>query len=139
MEWPEGIVELGFMTQEEADSTCAMLNMAMYGQVDAALLWLRTFGSYLEEKCDMKQSKADPCIFYRKDKETGELMLILSVHVDDVIVAGKSEYVEELKTKVKERFNITDLGQLKKHLGVNYEWGTDENGDFVKAEMRKKC
>ena len=49
VEWPEGIVDLGFMTQDEADSTCAMLNMAMYGQVDAALLWLRTFGSYLEE------------------------------------------------------------------------------------------
>ena len=61
------------------------------------------------------------------------------MYVDDVIVAGKSEYVEELKTKVKGRFNITDLGQLKKHLGVNYEWGTDENGDFVKAEMKKNA
>ena len=102
VEWPDGIVDLGFMTQDEADSTCAMLNMAMYGQVDAALLWLRTFGSYLEDECNMNQSKTDPCIFYMKDEKTGELKLILSVHVDDVIVAGMSEYVEELKTKVKE-------------------------------------
>ena len=59
--------------------------MPMYGQVDAALLWLRTFGSYLEDECDMKQSQADQCIFYMRDKETGELKLILYVHVDDVI------------------------------------------------------
>lgn len=77
--------------------------------------------------------------FSRKDEKTGELILILSVHVDDVIVAGKNEFLEELKIKVKERFNITDLGQLKKHLGVNYEWGTDEYGDYVKAEMRKNA
>ena len=123
VEWPEGMSELGFMTKEEEESTCAMLNMAMYGQVDAALLWLRTYGDYLESECKMKQSKVDPCIFYRKDEKTGELILILSVHVDDVIVAGMNEYVEELKIKVKERFNITDLGQLKKHLGVNNKWG----------------
>ena len=139
VEWPEGIVDLGFMTQEEADTTCAMLNKAMYGQVDAALLWLRTFGDYLETKCGMKQSKVDPCIFYKKDEKTGELLLILSIHVDDVIVAGMAEHLEDLKVKIKERFNITDLGQLKKHLGVNYEWGTDEEGDYVKAEMKKNA
>ena len=139
VEWPEGISDLGFMTEEEENSTCTMLNMAMYGQVDAALLWLRTFGDYLEKECKMKQSKADPCIFFRKDEKTGELILILSVHVDDVIVAGKKEFVEELKEKVKERFNITDLGKLKKHLGVNYEWGEDEYGNYVKAEMKKNA
>ena len=31
VEWPEGISDLGFMTEEEENSTCAMLNMAMYG------------------------------------------------------------------------------------------------------------
>ena len=45
-----------------------------------------------------------------------------------------SEHVEELKAKVKERFNITDLGQLRKHLSVNYEEVTDKYGDYV--EMR---
>ena len=139
VEWPEGIAELGFMTQEQEDTTCAMLNKAMYGQVDAALLWLRTYGDYLCSSCGMEQSKVDPCIFYKKDKKTGELLMVLSIHVDDVVVAGIKECIDELKVKVMERFNITDLGLLKKHLGVTYEWGTDENGDYVKAEMRKNA
>ena len=49
------------------------------------------------------------------------------------------EHIEELKRNVTKRFNITDLGQIKKHLGVHYEWGTDEKGDYVKAEMKKNA
>ena len=39
VEWAENIVDLRFMTLEDTDSTCAMLNMIMCGQVDIALLW----------------------------------------------------------------------------------------------------
>ena len=37
IKWPEGIVELGFLTPEERDSTCVRLERSMYGNVDAAL------------------------------------------------------------------------------------------------------
>ena len=36
---PPGLVQLGFMTQEEYDSTCIELQGGMYGNVDAALLY----------------------------------------------------------------------------------------------------
>ena len=41
--WSEGMVELGFLTQEEQDSTCIHLRRSMYGNVDAVLTWLREF------------------------------------------------------------------------------------------------
>ena len=61
---------------------------------------LRTSGSYLEEEFDKRQSRADSYIFYKKNRQTGELMLILSVHPNGVIAAGKSEYVSDLKSNV---------------------------------------
>jgi len=40
------------------------------------------------------------------------------------------------KDKVKERFNTKELGQLKKHLGIWYEWKYDQGGElYVEATM----
>ena len=52
IKWPPGMVELGFMTQEEFNTTCAELKMAMYGNVDAALLWIRTLTAFLVENVE---------------------------------------------------------------------------------------
>ena len=60
----------------------------MYGNVDAALLWLRLLAEYLVNECNLKMSKADSCISYRKD-EKWKLELVMSVHVDNLFMAGK--------------------------------------------------
>ena len=41
---------------------------------------------------------------------------------------------------LESRFNITRGGTLRKHLGVDYEWGFDneKKKHFVKATMKKK-
>ena len=33
IKWPEGMVELGFLTEEERDSICVRLERSMYGNV----------------------------------------------------------------------------------------------------------
>jgi Reverse transcriptase (RNA-dependent DNA polymerase) len=43
-EWPKGIKELGFLSKEESDNTCAELTRAMYGNIDSPLQWM-TFTS----------------------------------------------------------------------------------------------
>jgi hypothetical protein len=74
----------------------------------------------------LKQSLADPCIWYKQDAQQN-LLLLVAVYVDDCIVAGTKDEVESFKTGVKRRFKITDLGPIKKHLGVWYEH--KEDGD----------
>ena len=59
--WPEGIVELGFLSPEERDSTCVRLERSMYGNVDAALRWLREFKTFLVKECGFVACVADPC------------------------------------------------------------------------------
>ncbi len=116
VEWPEGMVELGFMTQEEVEKYCIQLDRAMYGNVDAPIRWMRTFSKH-PKSIGMIQSKTDPCIFYKLD-EKGELEIMMAVHVDDTVITGTRKSVDWCYKKIQEKFKIDLLGIIKKHLGV---------------------
>ncbi|KAI2503386.1 GAG-pre-integrase domain [Fragilaria crotonensis] len=136
-EWPEGMVELGFITEDERRKFCIKLTRPMYGGVDVPRLFMKTLFRYLTQVMKMIQSLVDPCLYYWKNT-SGEVTLMAVVHVDDVLLAGKKETIEKFKLELKKRFNISDLGRLKKHLGVWYDWKTDDNGEsYVVASMTK--
>jgi Reverse transcriptase (RNA-dependent DNA polymerase) len=42
IEWPKGLKELSFLSQEECNNTCAELTRARYGNIDSPL-WMKTF------------------------------------------------------------------------------------------------
>ena len=69
IEWPEGIVDLGIIIKYFLEEYCILLGKSMYGNVDAALLWLRLLAKYLVNECNLKRSKADSWIFFRKYEE----------------------------------------------------------------------
>jgi hypothetical protein len=46
IEWPKGLKELGLLSQEKTNNTCAELTRAMYGNIDSPLQWLKTFTTY---------------------------------------------------------------------------------------------
>ena len=129
IEIPEGLKEFGFISSEDAKDHCILLEHSMYGNVDAALRWIITKTEYLTGKSiGMIQSKADPCIFYKRDNK-GNAMLVLAITVDDCAVGGKPEAIEWLLAKIEERFKITRGGRIRKHLGVDYKWSKDEEGE----------
>ena len=65
IEWPEGIVDLGIISKEFLGEYCILLGKSMYGNFDAVLLRLRLLADYLVNKCNLKRSKADSCIFFQ--------------------------------------------------------------------------
>ena len=119
IEWPLGAEELGYFSKEEMEGTCLELEKAMYGCVQSPLMFFKTYAKQLE-KMGLKQSLADPCIWYKHD-ENKRLILLVAVYVDDCIVTGTKSEVEAFKAGVKTRFKITEMGPIKKHLGVWYE------------------
>src|SRR5210317_2162293 len=127
---PIEVLLLGYVTQEEYDGQCIELMKGMYGNVDAALMFFQEYKGYLMKAMKMKQSRADPCIFY-KDNEEGETILIAMVYVDDTILVGEKGEVSWFKSTLGERFKYTSQGGIKKHLGINYELKRDENGNPV--------
>jgi len=137
IEWPEGLKELGFTTQELEDQYCIKLGKAMYGTVQVPRSLFLTFSKLLKSPpLNMSQSQQDPCLWYRKDLE-GNTILIVGVH--DCLVCGKWEVIEWWRQNVKKKFNISDLGKISKHISVWYEEGQDEYGKFLKTTMDSYC
>ena len=103
------------------------LKKSVYGLYDASRSWymavkeeLKTFG--------MKSSSGDEAFFnMRKD---GELFGMTVLHVDDFLVAGKPEFLEELSIKLKKRFTFGKIELNKfKFTGLNIE--QTKEGIFV--------
>ena len=98
----------------------------MFGNVDVALRWLRKFTDYLAKECGFKACRADTCILFKR--VDGVLKIVMSIHVDDSLCAGRKSDLDELYAKVREKYKITTLGVIKKYFGVNYEWKQDDQG-----------
>ena len=78
----------------------------------------------------MTRSKVDPCIFYLKENE-GQVKMISSCHVDDTLLIGTRESIDLFKELLKRRYNLKEMGLLRKHLGIKYEWKLDELGQTI--------
>jgi Reverse transcriptase (RNA-dependent DNA polymerase) len=63
MEWPQGMQELSFISEEDKKPKCIELTKAMYGNIDSPLRWMKTFSKHLMELLKLIQRKLDPCIF----------------------------------------------------------------------------
>jgi hypothetical protein len=125
VEWPEGMAELGFISTKEAAQNCIELKKSMYGNVDSALRFYRTYAQHLINEMHMVRSLTDPCVFYKRDSG-GRTLVIAACHVDDTIISGTPDEIEKFKEGVKKRFGITELGRLRKHLGIWYSWEIDD-------------
>ena len=45
---------------------------------------------------------------------------MMSVHVDNLFMAGNKETLKDIKEKIEENFNISESGKVKNFLGVYY-------------------
>ena len=108
----------------------------MHRNVYAEILWLILLDKYLVNECNLKMSRTYSSIFFKKDYK-GRLELVMLVDLDYVFIAGKLETWKKAKEKIKENFNISEFGKVKKFLGVYYEWGRDAKGMHEKMTMDK--
>ena len=85
----------------------------------------------LVEKVGMEQCKADSCVF--RLRIDGETTMILSVHVDDIIVAGESEVCDVLYASLLQEFQTTQ-GNLSWYIGCASE--RDRAGRVLRMSQR---
>ena len=102
-------------SQDNLDNYCIQLLKSMYGNVDAAIRFFKTYKRHLTIAMKMTQSLADLCIFYKRDK-TGRTVLIAICFVDNTLLFGLKEEIEWYKDGVRSRFEYKDLRGLQKHL-----------------------
>ena len=68
---------------------------------------------------EFKKSESDHCVYMKRD---GQNMIFVALYVDDLILASNtSKMLQETKQALSDRFEMTDMGQLKYFLGIEIE------------------
>ena len=68
-------------------------------------------------KLDYSRSPVDPCLYYKRSRETDKWVMV-NLHVDDIIPVGEEEDCLKLKKQLGKKFLFTDLTKEQRILGM---------------------
>ena len=87
----------------------------LYGLKQAPRNWNKNIVNHIKS-LGFKQCVADNCLFV---KRVGGKMYLISLYVDDILVAGSDlDEVERIKRQFTEHYEMKDLGELNYYLGM---------------------
>lgn len=93
---------------------CKLLK-SLYGLKQAPRKWSEHFTNFLTE-CELQESDADPCLFYRV-KDGGKFLLVLWVD-DGLIAASHETEINYFLSKLESNFKATITIDVKVFLGI---------------------
>lgn len=111
MKPPSGFEEC---TGEAAAGMCLKLEKSLYGLVQAARQWWKDIKAFLVEELNFVCSNADPCLLYRTSA-SGTVFVWL--YVDDFLLVGDDEAIEEAIEEIKAAYSVKELGQVEEYVG----------------------
>lgn len=100
-----------------ANGQIVKLVKSIYGLRQAPKLWYQAFARVLQS-VGFRRSSSNDCLFIRNSKDQSVYLL---VYVDDIILAGQRDAVDDVKKMLAERFKITDLGNCTHFLGFKID------------------
>ena len=115
IEQPEGFVEKG----PKGEDLVCKLNKSLYGLKQSPRNWNKVIDSWFKEN-GFAVSEADPCLYFKTIVEfnSNKIILVL-LYVDDLIICGDSRReIDKFKSAISKRFNMKDLGDLTRILGM---------------------
>ncbi|XP_057532923.1 uncharacterized protein LOC130810814 [Amaranthus tricolor] len=105
----------GFEVAGKENHVCR-LKRSLYGLKQSPRQWYKRFDSFMISH-DFVRSSYDSCVYLKKFEDGSLLYLLL--YVDDMLVACSSLLkVEDLKELLSSEFDMKDLGEAKKILGM---------------------
>jgi hypothetical protein len=97
-----------------------LLKKGLYGTKQGGKIWYKLFTKFLMQDIGFIPHASDPCLFTTVDGNQ-EINSISSIYVDDEIIGGPDHIIEQIKTKIGDRFAIKDLGIAKHVVGIQVE------------------
>ena len=130
--------KLGFMTIDPAQAPglyCLELLKAMYGLVDAPVLWSIALRYFVISDLGGKPSRYDDQFFYwiNPSSKTNKVVAVCAIHVDDVVIAAN-------KTWLKSTLNafIGKFGNVKRQVmpfvNIGMEYSRTKNGGICLSQ-----
>ena len=110
MEQPEGYID-----KEHPEKVC-LLKRSLYGLRQSPRQWNTRFDEFILSH-GFTRSEYDICVYYKEYERDNYIYMLL--YVDDILIASNSKsQVAELKQILSSEFEIKDLGDAKKILGM---------------------
>ena len=103
----------------EPDEWTFELHKSAYGLKDAPLMWYIAINAYLRE-LSASPTSHDGCVYKRWNKETKQLDLLLSLHVDDTLITGRESDIDEFAKRLEQKF-----GKISYQKGSFTHFGLD--------------
>ena len=110
MEQPEG-----FVVDGKSKMVCK-LKKSLYGLKQSPRQWYKRFDHFMLES-DFHRSIKDAWVYFKR--LGNDCWVYLLLYVDDMLIASKDKAeINKLKEKLKAEFEMKDLGEAKKILGM---------------------
>ncbi|KAE8684439.1 GDSL esterase/lipase [Hibiscus syriacus] len=105
----------GFKVAEKEEMVCK-LEKSLYGLKQSPRQWYKQFDKFMIGQ-KYTRSKYDHCVYLRELEDGSYIYLLL--YVDDMLIASRSQTeIAKLKTQLNREFEMKDLGEAKKILGI---------------------
>ena len=112
MKIPEGYDEVIYPRVDKED--CLILQKAIYGLVQAARQFWKKIVDKMQEG-GFKLSEADPCMLYKEDEKG---VCIIIIYIDDMLIIGKEEAIDDAIRILQGHFQVKDQTSLEDYVGV---------------------
>ena len=115
MKSPIGMEEIdpGSSTED-----CYQLKKGIYGLCQAARqFWKKFVDTIKQESFGFQVSPADPCVLFKEDNLG---ICIIIMYVDDMLIIGKKEQIEDFASKIQKVFSVKIQHNLADYLGCEF-------------------
>lgn len=97
------------------------LQRSLYGLKQSGNEWNKCLNNVLTNKMCFRRLVSESCIYVRGSEKD---MVILAVYVDDILLfASSNKIIENVKNEIKAEFEIDDIGQCRKVIGMHVNCG----------------
>jgi len=105
---PEGYI------QERQEAKVCFIKKSFYGLKQSPRQWYKRLDSFMI-KVRYNRCEYDNCIYFKSNDDPTYLLL----YVDDMLIVVRNKtHIQKLKAQLKREFNMKDLGESKKILGM---------------------
>ena len=109
--------------QEGQENKVCLLKKSLYGLKESPRQWYNQFDAFMI-KIRYNRCEYDCCVYFNQINDPTYLLLYVN---DILIVAKNKKHIQKLKAQLKKKFDMNDLGEAKKILGIEITRDRDSN------------
>ena len=108
---------------------CCQLKKGIYGLCQAARqFWKKFVDTIKKEPFGFTVSPADPCLLFKKN-DLGICIIIM--YVDDMLIIGKTEQIEDFASKIQKEFSVKIQHNLADYLGCEFHMNKERTRGWL--------